>query len=379
MALERWDQEKSFFPSVDVVVPCRNESPQLLDACAESLLREATEYPGEVTVHLVDDGSENLDDLGPVYKRYGKESGWRVELLPENLGKRRAQATAARDGEGEIVVTVDSDTVIERGGLRNVVAQFRDERVGAVAGHVRPLNVTNRLTKLLVERYKLVFERERAAQSRFESVSCCAGPLAAYRRTALEGVWDRYVDQRFLGVKCISGDDLYLTILVLERDYKVRYEPRAVARTQVPTTLRTYLRQQLRWNRSLYRELTHIVRLLRDRHYYLWLDVAARTLPPLLLGIQLCLVVMDIAVSRAHLLWDAGIVAAMVVVSACLAGRNSSGHFVLFYGLLYVTLLLPARFWALATLRNNEWGTRKVSPTPHARAQQPTASTQVVP
>lgn len=366
LALERQDQEKSFFPSVDVVVPCRNESPQLLDACAESLLREATEYPGEVTVHLVDDGSENLDDLRPVYERYRKESGWRVEFLPENRGKRRAQAEAARDGEGEILLTVDSDTVVERGGLRNIVAQFRDKRVGAVAGYVQPLNVTNRLARLLVERYKLVFERERAAQSRFGCVNCCAGPFAAYRRAALEGIWDRYVQQRFLGADCISGDDLYLTILVLEQDYRVRYEPRAVALTHVPTTLRTYLRQQLRWNRSLYRELKHIVRLLPDRHRYLWLDVAARTLLPLLLGIQLGFVVTDIAVWRAHLLWSVGMAAFMVLVSAWLTRRDSSGRFVLIYGLLYVTLLLPARFWALATLRNSEWSTRKLSNGPTA-------------
>lgn len=94
--------------------------------------------------------------------------------------------------------------------------------------------------------------------------------------------------------------------------------------------------------------------------------MAARTLLPLLLGIQLGFVVTDIAVWRAHLLWSVGMAAFMVLVSAWLTRRDSSGRFVLIYGLLYVTLLLPARFWALATLRNSEWSTRKLSNGPTA-------------
>jgi N-acetylglucosaminyltransferase len=100
--LTRW-------PDVDVVVPCFNEDPVLLDACCRSLARQ--DYPGRLRVWLADDGSRNLDMLRPVYRRY--EGGdWSVILMPRNTGKREAQDAAVRQGDGELVLMMDSDTVI---------------------------------------------------------------------------------------------------------------------------------------------------------------------------------------------------------------------------------------------------------------------------
>src|SRR5688572_30435557 len=49
------------WPAVDVVVPCFNESPALLEACCRSVA--AQDYPGRLRVWLVDDGSCNREEL----------------------------------------------------------------------------------------------------------------------------------------------------------------------------------------------------------------------------------------------------------------------------------------------------------------------------
>jgi hyaluronan synthase len=89
-------------------------------------------------------------------------------------------------------------------------------------------------------------------------VFCCAGPFSAYRRAALDEVLPRYLGQRFCGRRRVFGDDLKLTNLVLGAGYDSVFEPAAMAATDVPTTLRRFVRQQLRWNRSFYRELPQI-------------------------------------------------------------------------------------------------------------------------
>jgi len=361
------------WPSVDIVLPCYNEDPALLAACCASL--DAQDYPGELRFFLVDDGSTNRDALVDVYLRYSDRPGWNVRLLDGNHGKRMAQDVAVRVGDGELVATVDSDTVLAPDGIRRLVAAFDDPRVGGVSGDVRAGNAAHTwLTRLIDERYRLLFEHERAAQSRGGAVLCCSGPFSAYRRSILERVWSDYLTQTFLGRACVAGDDLHLTVLVLASGYQSLYEPSARALTHVPQTLRSYVRQQVRWNRSFYRELGPTWRLLRASNLYIALDVAARLLLPLLLAAGFVLAAWQALTGFGQpprVLAAAGAVAVMCVSSAgLLASKTPNARFVLVYGLIYVSLLIPARLWALGTLRHNGWGTRKLGRAARRNATQ---------
>ena len=185
---------------------------------------------------------------------------------------------------------MDSDTVLAPDAIRQAAAAFGDDQVGAVSGSVGVLNApTNLLTRLIHHRYRLRFQVERPAQGFFTSLLCCSGPFAVYRRALLAELWQRYLTQTFGGVRCTNGDDLHLTNLVLATGHQVLFEPRAIASTSVPRSLGQYLRQQLRWNRSFYRELRWTFDGIRSRHPYLVLDVLARALLPLLLAAALLL------------------------------------------------------------------------------------------
>jgi len=107
--------EPDEWPAVDVVIPCFNEDPALLEACCRSVAGQ--DYPGPLQVWLVDDGSANRGDLLGVYERWG-ERGWTVRLLDRNTGKRAAQDEAVQRGSGELVVLMDSDTVLAPDAVR---------------------------------------------------------------------------------------------------------------------------------------------------------------------------------------------------------------------------------------------------------------------
>jgi N-acetylglucosaminyltransferase len=346
-------------PSVDVIVPCYNEEPALLAACLRSLCQQ--DYKGELRVWVVDDGSGNRDAVLPVLRA---ETGLhqRVVLLDGNHGKREAQAAALRQGRGEILVTIDSDTVIAPDGISRIVAPLHESSVGAVTGNLGASNAgTNWLTRLIDTRYQLLFGRERAAQGLFDTVFCCAGPFSAYRRTAVEEVLPDYLGQQFWGGRRVFGDDLKLTNLVLAAGYGSVYEPTARAATSVPTTLRRFVRQQLRWNRSFYRELPQMLRLLPGRSRYLALDLVARTLLPALFAAGVAATAADAVLAPARVPLDLGALGLMALASVDLgpspavpAGRR----FAVGYGLVFVGLLLPARLWAVCTPFQNHWGTR---------------------
>jgi len=346
------------WPAVDVVIPCFNEDPALLEACCRSVAGQ--DYQGLKRVWLVDDGSRNRDSLLPVYEQFAG-GNWTVQLLDRNAGKRAAQDEAVRRGTGELVVLMDSDTVLAPDAVRHAAACFGDARAGAVSGSVGVLNApTNLLTRLIHQRYRLRFQMERPAQGFFTSLLCCSGPFAVYRRSVLAELWSRYLTQTFADVRCTSGDDLHLTNLVLATGRQVLFEPRAIASTSVPRSLGMYLRQQLRWNRSFYRELRWTFAGIRSRHPYLALDVLARGLLPLLLAAALVLLVGEgVLVGRDLLVDDLTLALGMLLVTAgFLLGHGASVPFLLLYGPLHLALLVPVRVYALLTLANPCWETR---------------------
>jgi glycosyltransferase involved in cell wall biosynthesis len=352
-------------PAVDVIVPCYNEDPALLDACCRSLAGQR--YDGGLRVWLVDDGSPNRAELEPVYRRYEHRRGWRVLRLPGNVGKRRAQDAAFAQGAGELVVTIDSDTTVAPDGIAAIALPLRhdlEERVGAVTGCVRASNrEANLLTRLVDVRYRVMFERERAAQGSVSAVLCCSGPFAVYRRSALERVWTAYLAQRQWGRDCIFGDDLHLTNLLLAKRYRSLYAQAAKAETSVPATLRGFARQQVRWNKSFYRELPWTLEALRgclERPWYPALDVFARLVAPALLALGLGLAAAQVvAAGPGQAVRLLPVLGALVLTHLVFVlWQTGDPRFFLLYGLLFVGLLLPVRAWATLTLRNNRWGTR---------------------
>jgi cellulose synthase/poly-beta-1,6-N-acetylglucosamine synthase-like glycosyltransferase len=394
-------------PNVDVVIPAYNEQPDVLAACLESLDQQDYKDKGDIRFVVVDDGSSNIEALLPVYREYAQRPNWNILRWrePGNRGKRLAQEAAIYGGrndeallrldldgveravvwersKADFIVTVDSDTVVERDGVSWILTPFLDGRVATVTGDVSVRNrATNRLTDLINDRYALLCDHERAAQSHAGLVYCCAGPFSAYRLGDLDEGWRGYVEQRFWNKPCTYGDDLQLTHLMLKRGRRAIYQPRARAATDVPTTLKGYVRQQWRWNRSAYRQFRWIGPvLLRNRSAYQVFDLVARTVPSLLLGAAFAMAIPDLVRLTPAQLGDELVTIAGMMLAGLLAVllQTRKPRFALLYGLLYLALLLPTRLWALCTLSDSRWGTRTRTEKIAAAAPLPGKCRQVV-
>jgi len=352
---------KGHFPSVSIIVPVYNEEPDILRNCIKSLVDQDYE---SLEILVVDDGSKQREELKKtVYAEFTADKRLHVIYTPINVGKRHAQKFGFNRCTGQIIVTIDSDTVIPQHGVRQLMQRFKDPTVGAVTGDVQVSNKThNVLTRLINYRYWSAFHQERAAQSYFYVLMCCSGPFAAYRKEVIDHVKDRYTSQRFLGRRCTFGDDRHLTNLVLEEGYKVVFDNRAIAYTHVPHTMRVYLKQQLRWNKSFYREMLWTLKSYRKHHWYMIYDLVMQLVLPFLLVLALLATFYQAVVHGPGILLHYVVILVVIALVRALYGlyRTKDSGFLLFvlYGFIHVFLLIPTRFYALCTIRHTGWGTR---------------------
>ncbi|RDJ02006.1 chitooligosaccharide synthase NodC [Rhizobium grahamii] len=347
-------------PSVDVIVPAFNESPVALRACLSSIAGQ--KYPGELSIYLVDDGSSNLDAVTAVHADFARDPRFTIILLEENVGKRKAQITAIRRSSGDLVLNVDSDTILEPEVVKKLALAMRDTSIGAAMGQLAASNRHDTwLTRLIDMEYWLACNEERAAQARFGAVMCCCGPCAMYRRTALTSVLDQYETQMFRGKRSDFGEDRHLTILMLKAGFRTEYVPDAIAATVVPAGMGPYLRQQLRWARSTFRDTFLALRLLPSLDRFLTLDVLGQNIGPLLLAIAVLAGIAQFAQTSTIPLWTVYMIAVMTIIRCSVAAaRARQFRFLGFslHTLINIFLLLPVKAYALCTLSNSDWLSR---------------------
>lgn len=124
------------WPDVDIVIAAHDEA-AALPATLASLQR--LEYPGRLTIHVVDDRST---DATPGVVRAAAALDPRVRLVQVRTPSRRwapkvhAVAQGLRAGRAPIVLTTDADCRVPRGWVRAMVAPFADPAVVLVLGTV---------------------------------------------------------------------------------------------------------------------------------------------------------------------------------------------------------------------------------------------------
>lgn len=357
--------------NVGAVITVYNEDPRVLHACLDSLIRQ-TRLPDSIVV--IDDGSSDpaaadlAEASAPYFRNLGV--GFDVVRFPVNRGKRTGLGVGfLRQRDADVYLCIDSDTVLDARAVELALRPFADPRVQCVTGLVLALNRSrNLLTRLIDMRYVNAFLGERVAYSRLGSVLCACGSLALYRGPVVRAALPDFLEQTFLGVPATAGDDRRLTYYCLMAGRAV-IQPRAVAWTAVPERLTHYLRQQTRWTKSFIREGLLMLATSPRRPCW-WLNIVE--LVTWVAFTSALLVAVTTLALNPHF-WA---IAAGYLAYLCAAAWLRSLHYLRsapgvppldrvltfaaapLYALMNLTLLIPLRLYALATMRNASWGTR---------------------
>lgn len=249
---------ESEVPNLTVIIPAYNEGPMVAHSI-ESVI--CARYPRQrLEMIIIDDGSTD-DTWEHIRQAVVGHLDWiKLVRFPQNQGKRAGLMKGFELAGGEVIVTIDSDSVISRDTLLAIVSPFLDRRVGAVAGKVLVHNADEGLIpKMLEVAYVLSFDFLRAVESQYRNVYCCPGALAAYRTSVVRMVQERWFYQSFLGSRCTYGEDRALTNYILGEGYDALYQNTALVFTVVPNRYSKLCKMFLRWNRSFIREEIHLL------------------------------------------------------------------------------------------------------------------------
>lgn len=347
-------------PSVSIIFPVYNEEHYIERSLVQAL---EVAYPRDrLQVIAVNDGSRD-QTFATMQKVQQKYPELILVNLERSMGKRHALAAGAQLATGEIFVLSDSDSFFQPDAVMHVVDGFSDPTVAAVTGHCDVENAwSNLLTKMQAVRYYISFRVMKAAESVFDAVTCLSGPFAAYRRDVFMQVVDAWLNQRWLGVPATFGDDRSLTNFVLRRGHKVVYDMRARCTTIVPEDYLTFLRQQLRWKRSWFREslraCTFMWRMPPLASLSFYLGFLLPILGPFV--VFRAMLYVPIFQHGSPLMYLLGILLMSCLMSSVYLFTRRSRLW--FYGIpfcfFYMFVLVWQLPWAMLTFAHVKWGTR---------------------
>ncbi len=260
-------QKLDRYPSLSILVPAYNEE-KCIAATLETLIE--ADYPDKEII-VVDDGS--TDQTFQIASRYVNQ-GIKVLRRP-NGGKAMALNYGLLFAKGEIIVTVDADSLITKTALLELVQRFQDPTVVGVAGNVKVLNRTNLLTKLQALEYIFDINISRRALDIFGAIPVIPGCLGAFRRDALHssGAWDSEtvtedydVTVKASKTRAVTLNNGHLTTYPLAPDFTITLKQakvgrviqassRALAYTEAPQSLGDLWRQRMRWYRGNFQTL----------------------------------------------------------------------------------------------------------------------------
>ncbi len=173
-----------------------------------------------------------------VRENFGRDPRVRLLLQP-NRGKPTALNHGLAEETGEIVVSIDADTIVDPDAIPLLVRHFADAAVGAVAGNVKVMNRNRWLTRWQALEYITSQNLEKRAFDLLNCIPVVPGAAGAWRADVLKS------HGGFSGDTVAEDTDLTLTIR--REGWKILYDEDAIGRTEVPETVEALIRQRFRW------------------------------------------------------------------------------------------------------------------------------------
>jgi cellulose synthase/poly-beta-1,6-N-acetylglucosamine synthase-like glycosyltransferase len=176
-----------------------------------------------------------------------------VKVLTKlNGGKGSALNMGIKNASGEIIVSMDADSFVQKDALKRMVAFFDNEKVMAVTpsmGVYKPRGILQRIQH--IEYYMGVFLRKSFAT--VNAIHITPGAFSAYRKSFFK----RYGGYDVGNIT----EDLEIALRIQDKHYIIENSPKSVVYTVAPATFRELLIQRRRWYTGLIKNLWNYRRL----------------------------------------------------------------------------------------------------------------------
>jgi peptidoglycan-N-acetylglucosamine deacetylase len=216
---------------ISILIPCWNEE-KSVRSCVESCLNQSRKFD---QILVVNDGS--TDNTLKILKSFGKKITV-ISYKNASGSKSFAQERGFEYITGDIMVTTDADTILDKDFVNNIIRDFKDPQVAAVAGYVRSLK-RNWITLCRAFDYVIGQNIYKLAQNYLGYIFVIPGASCAFRTEPF---------RKYVGFDHDTiTEDLDFTYKLHKNNQKIKYNDKAIVYTQDPDTLTSYIGQMRRW------------------------------------------------------------------------------------------------------------------------------------
>lgn len=264
----------NYQPNVTLLIAAYNEEQYIKEKIENSL---ALDYPKDKIQFLfVTDGSS--DKTPDIVGNYPQ-----INLMHQSArqGKIMAVERAMPEVHGEIVIFTDANTLLNKEAIKNIVRHFANEKVGVVSGEKRILNRNVDEAAGAGEGFYWKYESKlKQWDDELYSVMGAAGELFAIRTYLFEPI-----------PKDSLIEDFYMSFKIMEKGYKIAYEPEAYALEEPSASVKEELKRKIRIAAGGIQSIVRLKELLNPFKYgvitfqYISHRVLRWTLAPLALPI----------------------------------------------------------------------------------------------
>ncbi len=295
------------------------------------------------------------------YSIFGTED---ICILQPHGGKREGLYSGFKllmqDSDIEVIMTTDSDTILDPMAITELAFASIGDHIGAVAGQILIWNTSKSLlTHIISYRYWFSFNLERSCESYWQTVLCIAGPMGCYKVHVLKEILDEWFNQKFLGQNCTFGDDRHLTNRILKAGKKVIYTEYAIGYTDTPPEYGRYYKQQTRWSKSYFREYLFNLQSLHLHSFWMAYELTYQVIYFFLLMYWSTYILYFGSIQQQSI---ALLITLIMSILKSLYGvfktKNKNYIFFFLYSYVYYLIIIPSKIHALLTLWDMEWGTR---------------------
>ena len=230
---QNFDVSKDDLPSLSIVIAAYNEEnviAQKLDSTIQ------TNYNLDKIEILI--GSDNSNDAtNSIIKKY-QEDYKNIHLFEFNTrqGKAKIINQLVEVVKNDIIIFTDANVFFERNTINELVKHFDNDKIGQVGGNIINTNVKKTGISIQEKKYLDIEKKIKYNEGKLWGTMIGAfGGCYAMRKKLYKNIPKDYL-----------MDDFYVSMHVLEKDYKAIFEPNAICLEDVSDKISEEFRRKVR-------------------------------------------------------------------------------------------------------------------------------------
>jgi len=237
-------KDVSFSPGVSLLISAYNE-----ESVIESKINNALSlnYPKELLeIIVISDGSD--DRTNEIVKTYASQ-GVALHYYEGRIGKTACLNRSVPVCRGEIIVFSDANSMYERDAVRNLVANFADDRIGFATGYTRYAADTEGGIVTSIGIYAAIEKFTKKAESVVNSCVGADGAIFAIRKTL------------YTPLRGADINDFVIPLTIIRLGYRGVLEERAYCVEKTVEDQRGEVKRQVRITNRTLRAIFHHIGL----------------------------------------------------------------------------------------------------------------------